>query len=138
MIKILIMILMLSSCSQTSSNSKDYLIEKIVIKKVDFSIYTIVSVKCDDFEAHFKDEYLISTLSNKKDIDNFLAIFKDSIPLDSSFDNYIVDTRVKAEIYYNDGGIENICIGNPAYKKNGIFYQNSDNIREYIENIKPD
>ena len=129
---------MLSSCNQTSNSNPINSVEKIVIKKVEFSIYTIVSVKCEDFEDQFKDEYLVSTLSNKRDIDNFLAIFNKSEPLDSSFHNYIVDTRVKAEIYYDDGSVENICIGNPADKKDGIFYQNTDKIREYIEAIKPD
>lgn len=138
MIKSLILFLLIGSCNPISSNNTDNLIEKIVIKKVDFSILTVVSVECDDFEIQFKDKYSVSTLSNRDDIDKFLEIFRDSIPLDSTFNNYIIDTRVKVEFIYSDGSIERICIGNPAYEKDGIFYLNSDNIRTYIENIKPD
>lgn len=138
MLKTLIALLMLSTCSQTPNKNHDNSADKIVVKKVDFSIFTFVSVNCDDFENQFQDEYSVSTLSNDKDMDNFLEIFKDSTPLDSSFNNYLVDTRVKVEIHYNNGNIKNICMGNPAYMMDGIVYENSDKIRKYIENIKPD
>lgn len=133
-----IMLLIISSCSQNPVNRNDSLIEKITIKKVDFSIYTIVSVTCEEFEKHFKSEYSFSTLSTRKDIDAFIAIFNDSPLLDSSFNHYVVDTRVKAEVFYKDGKVESICIGNPAYEKDGIFYRNTNRIRAHIENIKPD
>jgi hypothetical protein len=133
-----IFLLIISSFVQNLENCNDSMIEKITIKKVDFSIFTLVSVKCEDFENHFNNQYSISTLKTRKDIDSFLAIFINSPLLDSSFNNYVVDTRVKVEVYYKGGEVKSICIGNPAYKKDGFLYQNTDTIKKYIEDIEPD
>lgn len=138
MIKGLIMLFLIGSCIQNFSESKENAITKIVIKRVDFSIYTFVSVSCEDFENQFKSKYSTTTLTKEKEFQDFLSIFKNSIALGDSFKNYTIDTRTKVEIFFNDGNIKKICIGNPAYEKDGEFFENSDIIRESIEKLTSD
>lgn len=133
-----ILLFIICSCSQNAVNQNDSMIEKITIKKVDFYTFTIVTVECKEFDKYFKNDFSFSTLSSRKDINAFLSLFNDSLPLDSNFNHYVVDTRVKAEVFYKDGKVENICIGNPAYEKDGVLYRNTNRIKEYIENINPD
>ncbi len=135
MIKILTIIFLLCSCSSATPHKQTELIEKVVIKRVEFSIMTVISVKCEEFETQFESEYLTSTLTNKEEITKLLENFDESTPLDSTFNDYIVDTRSKIEIHYKNGDVNVICLGNPAYYKNGKFYKNTESIRKYINSI---
>lgn len=120
------------SCGN-SGNQQNQKIEKVVLKQVDFSVMTIISVECEKYEEYFSDQYKIKEIKNSNDVNGLMQHLQTLEPIDSTYSSH-VDVRAKVEIYYADN-ISTICLGNLSIKKDGKIYKNTPEIKEYINRL---
>ena len=117
-----------ANCQNTSSMDQ---VNRVEILSVDFSLMTVISVKCENFEYYFTN-YKETILTDSVQIATLLNQFKDLERIDSTYSTSI-DTRAKIKLITNNDTIL-ICVGNLSLLKDNVNYKTPDNLIELIDN----
>jgi hypothetical protein len=119
---------MLANCQNTTSKMAK--VTSVRIRSVDFSLMTVISVNCDNFEEYFKN-YKETHLTDSKKIENLLKQFNTLEPTDSTYCKNI-DTRAKIELITSTDTTF-ICLGNLSLSLDNIQYKTPDSLIYLIE-----
>lgn len=125
--------LVIISCHIPKNDTKkqNNIIEKIQIKATDLGILTIIDINCDKFENAF-DDHINYYITDTAEINEFMNQITELQPLDSG--NWSVDTRAKI-ILYSANDTNTICVGLNFLNYNNKFYDTSQWLIDYIENL---
>ena len=119
---------MLANCQNTTSKMAK--VTSVRIRSVDFSLMTVISVNCDNFEEYFKN-YKETYLTDAKKIENLLKQFNTLEPTDSTYFKNI-DTRAKIELITGTDTTF-ICLGNLSLNLDNIQYKTPDSLIYLID-----
>jgi hypothetical protein len=125
----ILMILSFTHCQNTQNTQRNN-INQIKIKSVDFTILSIISVECDNFERYFQECNTFLTTDTVV-INEFLNQLTNMDPIDSSYSTSI-DTRAKINLF-SDADTNIICVGNLTLYMNGNIYKTPQKLIEKIE-----
>lgn len=135
-VMLLLVMIIFSNCqySNTEEASKCD-IEKIIIKAVDFSIMTPISIDCDNYEVSFDQQFRIFSITDSITVNRFLKTINNLEVIDSTFSKS-VDTRVKV-VLYSQRDTSLICIGNLTLTLNNRsdVYKTPQSLIEFVENL---
>lgn len=132
-INILFILLMITRF--TYCQNIDDRVEKVQIESVEFSIMTVSSVDCENFEEYFNNNYKTLLITDKDSIYELLGKIDKLEPIDSTF-NKSVDTRAKIKLFMGNN-TKTICIGMLSLKKDNFIYKTPQELVDYIENNNP-
>jgi hypothetical protein len=130
---LILAISMLAFCKNASNNKDMNVVEKVVIKSIDFSLMTIISVKCDEYEQYFKKHKVI-IIEDSLGIQNILQQLSNLEPIDSTYSK-LVDTRSKIELI-TSSDTNTICVGNLSLHKDGNLYKTPQRLIDYIDKLE--
>ncbi len=108
-------------------------IKKVQIKLVDFSIMTIISVQCDNFEDYFHGNYHSYKITDTMTINKLLKQLSRLEPIDSTYSNNI-DTRAKIT-FISDSDSTIICVGKLSMSVHNHIYKTPQSLINFVEEI---
>jgi hypothetical protein len=117
-----------ANCQNKTSMDK---VTRVEIRSVNFSLMTVISVKCENFEKYFTD-YKETILTDSVQIATLLSHFNDLERTDSTYSTSI-DTRAKIKLITNKDTTL-ICVGNLSLLKDNVHYKTPDSLIELIDN----
>lgn len=116
-------------CQSVKNESKNIdKIGKIQIKSVDFSIMTIISVECNQFEEYFSDCRTV-IITETELINKLIDQLSNLDPMDS---NYKVDIRARIDLFHEDY-VDTICVGYLTLRINNEIYKTPQELIDFIE-----
>ena len=137
--KVLIMIffaLAVNTNGQTKTSVvSDKEIPLVIIKHVDLvGIFSFMSISCEEFDNSFHEIMETDTIRNSTKIAELYDYLNHLTP-DNSSSSRRIDTRAKIYITSSsDTAI--VCLDRIESKINGQFYNTSDELRKYIEDLQ--
>lgn len=117
-----------ANCQNKTSMDK---VTRVEIRSVNFSLMTVISVKCENFEKYFTD-YKETILTDSVQIATLLSHFNDLERTDSTYSTSI-DTRAKIKLITNKDTTL-IFVGNLSLLKDKVHYKTPDSLIELIDN----
>lgn len=111
-------------------------IEKIILHYVSLvDIYTSVDISCEDFEKAFVVDMQTDTITEPNEI-VLVKTYIENLKKIDSLSIRSMDTRAK--FYFIISALDTIeyCINSGIVYSNGIYYEISDELFDYIENFK--
>lgn len=114
----------------------DVNIEKIILHYVSLvDIYTSVDISCEDFEKAFVVDMQTDTITEPNEI-VLVKTYIENLKKIDSLSIRSMDTRAK--FYFIISALDTIeyCINSGIVYSNGIYYEISDELFDYIENFK--
>lgn len=115
------------SCATAHINNKRAdSIKKIVIKYIDFEIETPFKTDCKDFISAFKNMIQTISISDKEKINELVSVINKLPHATNKMPK--PDTRIKIELIYENGEIQDYCIGQFSVTHNGELYIPTDDL----------
>jgi|GEM_PF-2329746 len=121
----------LLSCSFLFLQIENKNIDEIVIKYVNYNVYTYQNIGCKEFE-NFSEKIKTINIKDKNEIDRLgrivrkLTITKSNTP----------DVRVKIEFKHEKEIIKTICMDRFSLEIDGETHRYSQELFQYVEKIK--
>ncbi|MBT0813142.1 hypothetical protein KIH41_17775 [Litoribacter ruber] len=124
-----IFVLLLGILSFCDNSDK---IDYLEVKKVDFGITSVFTIKCDNFEYSFQDQIESHIIKDKETISKF-ENWINSLESDSS--DYHPDVRVRITIFYESGKKDVICMSDLGILYNGKSKKMNFCLLNYLESL---
>ena len=98
------------------------------LRKVNFEITTIFSVRCNDFEV-FGDQVAFSVIESE----NTLKLLTDNLTgLELDPTGYVPDVRAKLLMFYSDGKVDTLCMSDLGIVYKGQSYKMNEKIKSFV------
>jgi len=109
-------------------------ISKIDIRYVSAGIFTVASVKCEDFEPAFRGQIRHIVIDDTAVITKIMY-YIDEAPVDTARSG--MDVRRQLNIYWNNKPMESICMDGGSFQRNGKLYIFTNELFDVIESMIP-
>ena len=114
MLRLLVIFFLLLSCVAEKEPSGEELYE-VIVKKVDLNILTTYTVKCNDFEEVFEDEFQRIEIRDEKQMSRFSDLVAQ---LEVDPEGYTPDVRAKVLLFYKHK-VDTLCLSKLGILLNG-------------------
>lgn len=133
LMRYILIILAFTGCQTVIKKSNKIYVKQIICKYVDFSIETVIDINCDDFERQFSDKMETVVINDSNQINKILSLIN-SLKIAGKEYYQHVDTRMKAQMKYNNDSSESICVGNFIVNRDNNIYIRTDSLTQLLMN----
>ena len=126
-------ILLVTSCQYSTTKSNQIFVKQIISEYVDFSIETIIDIRCEEFKNQFSKEIETKSIDDPNKIREILILLKNLKPAGKEYYQY-VDTRMRLKLIYNTDSVETICLSNFIVQRRDKLYVRTDSLTNLLIN----